>query len=756
MRAAWGGALTQLRAGGRRTALSAAGLLLAAAMAGAAVVVAFGLGTGFERSARAADLPDVIARFADQPPARIRALVRGLPNVAAAQTRIEVGGVGLGAGAHASDRGALQLVDTGPHDRRGYAVVAGRDLSGRPGEVLIERGLARAWHLAPGDELSVGPLGGLRVVGVAVAPDNVAFPLASAPRVYVSADWLRRETGVRDPRVNQLLLWTRDPSRTDVTLQQARATSFGIGDLRFITRSGVRVLIDQAAGIVIALLIAFSLVALGAAGIMLAAQASAEVQRRLPAVGVQRALGVPRGVVAAQHGLAAALVALGAGVAGLAAGALVVGGPAGGLLETLNERGPGPAVLGPLAGALAAIVAVASAAAAWPAWRAAGRPPVALLRGAELAAGRGAGRGPRGFVALGARLALARRARAAVAVAVLAVSGAVILLMLGLASLVAALRDDPGSVGKRYALTARLPASRAGEVRRLPGVADAAPRYVVQGADSFALGEPVKLVAFPGDHTRFEDPPVAQGRRLRGPGEAEVGLGLADALGVRPGGTLAVQLGSGEEVRFRVVGTVRALDADGRIAYVRPDRLLAADPGLGSEVVVRLRPGASRAAVSGELARLGAQPATVGGATTRNGAFLGTLVAVLRAVAVIDALVCLYALVQALALTARERRPTLALLRAAGAGTGTVARVLAGAALVLAIPAAALAILLERAILAPLVGRLAAGYADLGPGANDGQALAVAAAFVAIGLAAAGWVARRTVAEPPVAGLREE
>jgi hypothetical protein len=112
--------------------------------------------------------------------------------------------------------------------------------------------------------------------------------------------------------------------------------------------------------------------------------------------------------------------------------------------------------------------------------------------------------------------------------------------------------------------------------------------------------------------------------------------------------------------------------------------------------------------------------------------------------------------VQALALTARERRPTLALLRAAGAGAGTVARVLAGAALVLAIPAAALAIVLERALLAPLVSRLAAGYADVGPGADAGQALAVAGAFVAIALAAAGWVARRTVAEPPVAGLREE
>ncbi len=141
-----------------------------------------------------------------------------------------------------------------------------------------------------------------------------------------------------------------------------------------------------------------------------------------------------------------------------------------------------------------------------------------------------------------------------------------------------ALRNDPGSVGKRYSLTARLPAEAAPQVRAIPGVADAAPRWIVRGADSFALGEPVKLVAFPGDHTRFEDPPLAGGRRLRGDGEAEVGVGLAQALGVGLGATLAVQLESGSEVRFRVVGIVRALDEDGRVAYVRPGRLLAADP----------------------------------------------------------------------------------------------------------------------------------------------------------------------------------
>jgi ABC-type lipoprotein release transport system permease subunit len=240
-----------------------------------------------------------------------------------------------------------------------------------------------------------------------------------------------------------------------------------------------------------------------------------------------------------------------------------------------------------------------------------------------------------------------------------------------------------------------------------------------------------------------------------GDDEAEVGVGLAQALGVRMGSTLAVQLPGGE-ARFRVVGTVRALDDSGRIAYVRPRRLLAAEPSLAGEVVVRLRRAEDEARVRRELTDLGAAPTAVGGATTRNGAFLGTLATLLRAVAVVDALVCLYALAQGLALIARERRPTLSLLRALGAGRGTVGAVLAGAALAVAVPAAVAAVALEQLVLAPLVGRLAASYADLVPSLSWGVAVLVACALPVLGLVAAAWVAGTVLRDAPVDGLRDE
>jgi ABC-type lipoprotein release transport system permease subunit len=759
-------ALAGLRARRSRTLLAAAGILAASVVVGTGTTVGYGLATGFERSASAADLPDVIARFDAEDRRTLDERVRALPNLAARAYRLELNGERIEArGEHTHDGAVHVLLGGG---RRGYLVREGRDVRRGTDEVVVEQGLAREWSLRVGDTVHVGRLGPRRLVGVAVSPDNVAYPLARAARVYVPDPGL-------DLEPNVALLWLNDPANADVTLTQARAVSFGLGRLEFVTREGVRVLLGQAAGIVISLLVAFSLVALAAAGTMLAAGAHADVQRRLAAFGVQRALGFPPARIAALQAAEAAAVAVPAAVAGLAVGTLAVSGPAAALLASLNELPPGWALLGPLALALLGIATIVVAAATWPAWRAARRPPVAILRGGDLAGrapravrrrpGRTIGRpsSPTGgsLAALGARFATAARARWLASVATIGMCAGVVTLMLALASLLERLRDDPGTIGKRYQLTARVDhgADLRGlvdDVRAIPGVADAAPRYAADAADSFRLGEPLRLVAYPGDHTRFEAPPLAEGRRLRGPGELEVGLGLADALGLRPGSTLAVQLAGGSEARFRVSGVVRALENDGRIAWVRPDRLRAADPTLTPSLAVRLDGGADRAAVERALVDLGAPPQTVGGATTRNAQFLGILAAVLRGVGGAVGLVCLYALVQALAMTARERRGAVALLRACGGDGPTVARVLLGAAAAVAVPGAIAGIALELTVLGPLVARLAAGFASLPIAPGAGHVALVALGLLALAAAATALVARRVMREPVVLGLREE
>src|SRR6185437_655896 len=116
---------------------------------------------------------------------------------------------------------AIELVQ----GRRGYAIVAGRDVDGRSGEVVIDRGVANEWGIHVGDTISAGFLQDVRVDGIAVAPDNVAFPLSSVPHVYVSDAWIRQLAGLRPDQefvVNEAQIWANDPAAVDVLLQQAR------------------------------------------------------------------------------------------------------------------------------------------------------------------------------------------------------------------------------------------------------------------------------------------------------------------------------------------------------------------------------------------------------------------------------------------------------------------------------------------------------------------------------------------------------
>jgi ABC-type lipoprotein release transport system permease subunit len=353
---------------------------------------------------------------------------------------------------------------------------------------------------------------------------------------------------------------------------------------------------------------------------------------------------------------------------------------------------------------------------------------------------------------LGARLVGARRTRLIATAATLGFSTAFVLLMLALASALSSLETDPGALGKRYQLTAEAPPSSTPRVRRIAGVQAAAPRYETEAVDSFSLGETIDVIAYPGDHTVFEAPPLVSGSRLRGAGQAEVGLGLAQALGLSPGSTLAIQLDSGRELRLRVAGVVSSLAHDGRIAYVPAGALLAADPSAASNEVlaVRLRPGAVTAAVSAALGP-SATPAT--GAIGRGVPLVSVLRSILRAVAIVDGLVCLYALIQACALTVSERRRTVSVLRAFGAGGPAVRRLLAGAVLALVVPAALIGIALERLVLGPALARLAASYVTLSLGASGVEIAAVLGGLAAAGVVAVAWVARQITRESVVAGL---
>ena len=160
----------------RRALLTGIGITLAAAMLSTALVLADDLGDGFARGARAADLPDVIVRFDPQSRERVAERIRALPDVAAFSTRTEFTNVDIFANGYSDGRASAEVVGPG---RPGYAIVAGRNVSSHYGEVVVESGLAQAWHLKLGDRLEIRGVGPQRIVGFAEAPDDVGYPSAS-------------------------------------------------------------------------------------------------------------------------------------------------------------------------------------------------------------------------------------------------------------------------------------------------------------------------------------------------------------------------------------------------------------------------------------------------------------------------------------------------------------------------------------------------------------------------------------------------
>jgi FtsX-like permease family len=227
---------------------------------------------------------------------------------------------------------------------------------------------------------------------------------------------------------------------------------------------------------------------------------------------------------------------------------------------------------------------------------------------------------------------------------------------------------------------------------------------------------------------------------------------------------LAAQLAGRAEVRFRVVGIDRVLQDQGLVAYVQPERLLRTIPWSDASVAVKLKPGATGSAVEAALSGAGYYATSSGGVSGeavqgwagRNGGFVSILVALLRAIALLDGAVCVYVLVQMLALTAQERRQALGVVRAVGASRGQLALIFAASALAVTALAAPASVMLERHVIAPLVTRLTASYVSLPVIAGGAPIAIVVSAMLLAAVAAAFMVARSASREAVVTALREE
>jgi hypothetical protein len=140
----------------------------------------------------------------------------------------------------------------------------------------------------------------------------------------------------------------------------------------------------------------------------------------------------------------------------------------------------------------------------------------------------------------------------------------------------------------------------------------------------------------------------------------------------------------------------------------------------------------------------------------RSSGFLGILVALLRTDAAIDAAVCLYAVAQALALTAHERQRALSIVRATGAGRREIAWIFASGAALLVAAALAVGFVAERALIGRGIARLAASYITLSLGVDLATTAWVAVGLAAGAIAVAAGVTRAVTARPVVVGLAQD
>jgi ABC-type lipoprotein release transport system permease subunit len=744
-------ALAALRARPTATVVTALGLFFAGAILGSAVTTRDALGGGLGRAQRAAGTPDVVAQFAPTDAGALRRRIAGVANIRASSLRIVARPVGIAAAGRSGTAEADGLIGDWLGD--GILIVAGRGLTGRRGEVVVERGLFRSWHLRLGQRLVVdsrrGPLR-VAVVGVSVEPDDVAFPLASRPRIYLPYETVQDTLTSAPGRfpVTALDLWVRDRSQLPVTLAQLRAASFGLGSITLETRTGIRVSIDQAAGLISSVVGAFAVVALVAALIMIAAASHARVTRELQTIGVLRTIGFRPSGVAASYALEAALIALVAAGAGVIAGSLAVAGPASDLVEYFNGLPAAhPLGTGHLLVIAAAVAGTAIAAGA-PALLAARRPVVQLMRGSAVvpAARHGVASPPS---LLGARLILSRPVRLAAAVAAVAGGIAVVLVLTSLARTVIAARDDPQVLGIHYALLVDDTPGALETARATPGVAAAAVRYQTDAVDAYDLGEPLQVVAFGnGGGGVFAGRPLVSGRRPRAAGEADIGDGLATTLGLSAGQLLVVDPVDGGELRLRVAGVVREPSNDGRVVYTDAATLLACVPDAPAQVAVRLASGVSGSTATSRLEAQGLSVAAAGTLVPAGASFVDALVALLRAIAVVNGVAAAALIGLALVELARDRAGTVAVLRALGGGRRHVVALLGGAGAFLVLLALPAALVVEQLLLVPLIRHLLGPYSALGVRVAPGDLTLIALAMLAAGLAVSAAVAVRYARVP--------
>jgi putative ABC transport system permease protein len=560
-------AVANLRSRPLQTTLVAVIVTAAAATLALTISLRAGAADPYDQIVRATNAGDVHV-FAPSGSRTDLAALAHAPGVRAADGPYDAGGVTVRYRGSSVDI-PLQAVGSQRPSIDRPRLTSGRWLSGATGEIVVGRWFAHDRGIAVGDRLTAvsgGRRTPLSVVGIAVS--------AGPTGPWVSHSTLAAVGPLdRDQAGRGLSLKLDDRAAAGAFADAIRRGNDEVkvsdwrDDRRDVTdRTSTQTVVLGSA----------SLAALLAVGFIIANAITGRILASRRDIGLLKAAGFTPGGVTALFVVENLILALGAAIVGTAIGIALsplLLEPTANLLGTTTPSGLRAVTIGVGVLGVAAVVCLFTALPAWRAGRLGVLEAIALGRTSinakpsRLARAATALRLPPSVV-LGVKDAFASRSRAAMTIASLALTMATVIFALGAEATYRRVIHDSSLRAKPYELLVstndvsapRVRALIAGQGDKIAGTA------TVAGTDASVPGHSVDIWAraLGGDYER-RPYAIRDGRMLAGPGEAIVGRGLLDALGLHVGDRLPITV-AGADLNLRIVGRYIEPDDDARTA----------------------------------------------------------------------------------------------------------------------------------------------------------------------------------------------
>lgn len=679
------------------------------------------------------------------------------------------GGGGCG-GARIEGRTVLGRSDPGGHVDR-LDIVSGRWPSA-PGEIALRQLLADALNVRPGDHITASTAPGspqLTVTGVAAGVDDGVDGWMTPD----GASRLTPPAQSHDVRMAYRLHSASSASDISSARDEITAAAPPHSVEGAVSWLDVKRQHDLTVEVMTPFLLAFSLLGIGAVGLVVVNAVGGVVAAARRDIGVMKSLGVTPGGVTAVMVLATFLPVLAGTVAGAPLG-IVVSQP---LLAKASEAfdlpysfGVSPAAI---AVVVAALLAIAALAAAIPAI-AAGRTSAAEALSAGLAPRRRvtatlwrriAALGLPRPLALGAADSVVRPARSAVTFVAIVTGVSAVVFATGLTASLERVRDAAAGPANAQVSGVIAPnadtATAEHAIAAAPGVQRVATATEVDGAVPGDSSD-VRVDGWQTDAS-WLGYLIVDGSWLSGPGEAVVPSQLQRTTGLHVGDVLTLHAGT-TVLHPRVVG-VYFDPNDRRTVHVDARDLTGVSAATGidapaTRIDIGLAPGADPHAVLTAASPLNGVRLSIRGADVDGTAF-AIIDSVLVGLTAIIAAVAALGVLNTVALSTRERQKHLAVLRAIGMEPRQVVTMVVTTTAVLGVIAGAVAIPAGIALHRTILGAMADIANSDAPSAlyhvyswTYLPALALSGVVIAAlgAMAPARWIAR----QPAAAMLRAE